>query len=303
MRLNVKERKIINAASRLSKAISRAFSHENCPFTMEQAREIDKFREAADHLRWSYPLRCRLRKVSTNDRLKTMFSGPLYTSDLHPWPVDKKGQPLEPICQIDLTIPSRLSSTRLGDGLLQLWMDGAHGHLRLLPQNCVRLTSLTSVPSWIGDYVWKHPKALRLKGKCTYWNEGYLVDAIDRPVLTVPDTLVAAMDERPTISGKLLNLAFDALENALKSEDLSDESLCELGLFGNFANIQYREIDRPDTLLVMESGALFTWGDCGNAQIFYRINSDGSVSFSFDWSSHALAKRGQRSAGGTLQPC
>jgi hypothetical protein len=286
MRLNVKERKIINAASRLSKAINRAFSHDSCPFTMEQAREIDKFREAADHLRWSYPLRCKLRKVSAADRLKTMFSGPLYTSDLHPWPLGKKGQPLEPICQIDLTIPSRLSSTRLGDGLLQLWMDGFQGHLRIVPKNCVKLTSLTSVSSLIANYVWKHPKALRLMGKCTSWNDGYLVNAIDRPVLTVPDTLVAAIDERPTIRGKLLNLAFDALEHALQHQDITDEGPGELGLFGNFANIQYREIDRPDTLLIMESGALFTWGNSGNAQIFYRINNDGNVSFSFDWSSY-----------------
>lgn len=92
MRVTSDDRKMINAANRLHKALDRAFSHDNCPFSMELARELEVFRSAAAHLRWSYPVLCELQTVTPKERLATMFSGPLYTSDLHPWPVDKRGQ-------------------------------------------------------------------------------------------------------------------------------------------------------------------------------------------------------------------
>ena len=284
MRVTSDDRKMINAANRLHKALDRAFSHDNCPFSMELARELEVFRSAAAHLRWSYPILCELQTVTPKERLATMFSGPLYTSELHPWPVNKRGKPFEPICQIDLTIPSQLSGLMLGDGLLQLWMDGVFGCLRLLPKHEVQISALTPVADSVINHVWNHPKAMRLHGTNDPWLQGHCVSAVLDPVLTIPQTLVSRFDERPELSGKMLNAAFDAMESALQADSAISRGAGQFGFFGNFYNIQYDEIDCPEALLLMETGDVFSWGDCGNAQIFYEFDKGGKVKFSFDWS-------------------
>lgn len=285
MRVSAKERLIIKQANRLCRAIDRSFAADNYPFGMEQAREIEVFRAAADHLRWSYPVGCEYRLLEPEDRLISMFSGPLYTSEIHPWPHDKKGNPLEPICQIDLAIPSKLGDLALGDSLLQLWMeDSIFGHLRLVPKHQAQLSTLTPVPSTAIKHVWPNPRALRHFRESNSWTHGYVMSSVYEPILIVPDTLVRAFDEVPPISSKRLHLAFDALGLALKDNEIIDQSPGEIGIFGNFDTIQYSEIECPEALLIMESGSMFMWGDCGNAQIFYAPNKSGGFEFSFDWS-------------------
>ena len=45
--------------------------------------------------------------------------------------------------------------------------------------------------------------------------------------------------------------------------------------------------EMPSCLLAFESSWPFIWGDCGNAQIFYKKNNvDGRLEFSFAWSCH-----------------
>jgi uncharacterized protein YwqG len=95
---------------------------------------------------------------------------------------------------------------------------------------------------------------------------------------------VNAFDEKPDFPGKKLNAIFDEMESVLQDNDVNDQSPGEIGFFGNFSNIQYREIECPDALLVLESGDIFLWGDCGNAQIFYEFDKEGKPNFSFDWS-------------------
>lgn len=284
MRVSAEERQIIKAADRLHKAIDRAFAHDNCPFSMALARELEVFRDAAAHLRWSYPVTSELQAITPEQRLETMFSGPLFTSEAHPWPMDKKGNPLEPICQIDLTLPSQISGLLLGDGLLQVWMDGVDGRIRLLARDEVGLRALTEVPAKIRDHVWHHTKAMRVYGQSEPWTHGHVITGVYEPVLTIPETLVNAFDEKPEFSGKRLNKIFDEMEISLQNDALIDQGPGEIGFFGNFSNIQYREIDCPDALLVMESGDIFLWGDCGNAQIFYEFDKEGKPNFSFDWS-------------------
>ena len=284
MRVSAEERQIIKAADRLHKAIDRAFAHDNCPFSMALARELEVFRDAAAHLRWSYPVTCELQAITPEQRLGTMFSGPLFTSEVHPWPMDKKGNPLEPICQIDLTLPSQISGLLLGDGLLQVWMDGVDGRIRLIAMGEVGLSTLTPVPENIRDHVWRHPKAMHVYGKSDAWTHGHVVTGVYEPVLTIPETLVNAFDEKPDFPGKKLNAIFDAMESALQECDNNDQGPGQIGFFGNFSNIQYREIECPDALLVLESGDIFLWGDCGNSQIFYEFDKEGKPKFSFDWS-------------------
>jgi hypothetical protein len=288
MRVSAKERQFIKAADRLHKAIDRAFSYDNCPFSMEEAQELEFYRDAAAHLRWSYPIGYEYRIVTQEDRLETLFSAPLFTSQAYPWPTDKKGNPLEPICQIDLRIPSELSGLVLGDGVLQLWMDGVDGRLRLIPRQEVEADNLTSVPACAQEYVWPLSKGFRLFKKSDPWREGYVMTAVYQPVLTVPESLVPAYENYSRdVPGKRLSMAFDAMEEALQHEEIVCQGAGELGFFGNFSNIQYREIECPETLMIMESGApngIFLWGGSGNAQIFYELSKEGAVEFSFSWS-------------------
>lgn len=55
-------------------------------------------------------------------RLSDMIGGIPYTSALYPWPLtDGSGNPMQPICQVDLGAASLLLGKGLGTGLLQLW--------------------------------------------------------------------------------------------------------------------------------------------------------------------------------------
>jgi hypothetical protein len=54
-------------------------------------------------------------------------------------------------------------------------------------------------------------------------------------------------------------------------------------LFGTFYDIQYRADERDTPLFCFDSDYGIEWGG-GTAQVFYKLNSDGGVSFSFDWS-------------------
>ncbi len=288
MRASAKERQFVKAADRLHKAIDRAFSYDNCPFSMEEARELEFYRDAAAHLRWSYPIGYECRTVAPEGRLETMFSGPLFTSEAYPWPTDKNDRPLEPICQIDLRIPSEKSGLPLGDGMLQLWMGGVDGRLRLISRQEVQAENLTPVPAFAKEYVWPLSRGFRLFKKSDPWTEGYAMTAVYHPVLTVPGSLVTAYQNYSRdVPGKRLSIAFDVMEEALQDEEIIYQSPGEIGFFGNFSNIQYSEIECPDTLMIIESGApngIFLWGNCGNAQIFYEFTKEGAVEFSFSWS-------------------
>lgn len=284
---SVKERALIKRADQFCRSIDRAFAAKNCPFSIEQASHIETFRLAADHLRWSYPAKISYMQIEPEHRLATMFSGPLYTDEANPWPHDKRGRPLEPICQIDLAVSSTLGDLHFGDGLLQLWMeDSIYGRLRLVPKHQVQLKSLTPVPFSAIQYVWPNPRGFRFFRESNDWSHGYVMTAVSTPVMTVPNTLVSVFDNIPIPpnAGMRLRQAFDAMERSLQNNEVVDQSPGEIGFFGNFSSIQYDEIDSPEVLIAMESGCMFMWGDCGNAQIFYAPNKSGNFDFSFEWS-------------------
>lgn len=282
---SAKERAFAKRAEQFCRSIDRAFAADNCPFSLEQAREIQLFRDRADHLRWAHPVEVKRSLIEPTHRLSAMFSGPLYTDEAYPWPHEKKGTPFEPICQVDLAIPSELSGTFFGDGLLQLWIeDSTEGRLRLIPREHVQESRLTPPPPSATNHVWPNPKAFELFEQRSTWTHGYTVSAIRPPVLTIPDTLVSAFDELPSFVGQRLAQAFAKMEQALQDEAVVGQHPGEIGFFGNFSTIQYDSINHPETLLIMESGEIFMWGDHGNAQIFYEPNKAGAFDFSFEWS-------------------
>ena len=56
-------------------------------------------------------------------------------------------------------------------------------------------------------------------------------------------------------------------------------------LFGTFSEIQYATDERPPPLFCFESDEFgLMWGDGGNAQLFYKLESSGAPTFTFEWS-------------------
>ncbi len=284
MKMSPKERMIVKQADRLCRAIDRSFASDKCPFDMELARDLEVARAAAGHLRWTYPVDYEYQFIEPENRISSMLSGPFFTSTDHPWPVDAKGTPLEPICQIDLTLPSEISGLALGDGLLQVWMDGVEGRLRCILERDAQVDKLTDVPQAAKDHIWPLAKGRSLFEQTDLWTHGYLMTGIYEPVITIPSGLTVDLDRLPCdIPNKPIVSAIAALNDAL-AEDIESRSTGSICFFGNFDSIQYREIDCPEALLLMESGDIFLWGDCGNAQVFYEPKKSGEIEFSFEWS-------------------
>lgn len=276
---------VISASEKLVAAIDTCLSDGRLSIDDAEIELLERTRDAASGLKWTYPVKCNFKKLTQMDRVKSLISGPLFTSELHPWPTSDDGKPLEPICQLNLTDAGSVAEISLGNGLLQLWMDGISGKLREIPHHDVHLDSLTDVPDEITSFVWESPMADRFYGTANPWTHGYVITGVRRRILTIPSRLTSLVEDRSQkFSAKAVEKAFASLEKLRESGGMSAPSPGELSYFGNFNPIQYDESERPDTLFLMESGDIFTWGDCGNAQIFYHYNPSGKLEFSFDWS-------------------
>lgn len=277
--------KAIVASENLASAIDTYLSDGNAKIDEDGTELLKRVRDAANGLKWTYSVKYNFKKLSGVDRTKPLISAPLYTSKKYPWPHSDDGKPLEPICQLNLAEAGAVAQISLGSGLLQLWMGDTEGMLREIPDHDVQLDQLTDVPNEIATFVWKSPMADRFYGTTESWTHGYVITGVRRRILTIPSNLMFLVEDRPRdFSYKLLDKAFLSLEKMQENGGMSPPSPGDVSYFGNFSAIQYDETERPDALLLMESGEIFTWGDCGNAQIFYRADQSGKVEFSFDWS-------------------
>lgn len=52
-----------------------------------------------------------------------MFGGRPFTSQKHPWPLNKKKRPYYPLIQIDLSQVSKITGKDFGHSLMQVWLD------------------------------------------------------------------------------------------------------------------------------------------------------------------------------------
>jgi hypothetical protein len=112
--------------------------------------------------------------------------------------------------------------------------------------------------------------------------ESVIITGTDKPVMSWPESLREALDD--------LAYNMDDENGAMIAEFLEIlprlTAPCAPNLFGNFDPIQYSVEDMPPCLLALDSDGPFTWGDCGNAQVFYIQTSDGPARFHFTWSCH-----------------
>lgn len=82
------------------------------------------------------------------NRLGSVVLGPVFTSRAHPWPVDGKGLPMAPLCQLNsIQFPQAIEGV---EGLVQVWMTQSTAGralplIRLVPTADVDVASLSPV--------------------------------------------------------------------------------------------------------------------------------------------------------------
>lgn len=228
------------------------------------------------------------------NRLGEVIKGPIYTSEEFPWP-EASGFPMAPLIQLDLRKSSEIGGIELGDGLLQVWMPHeaitTPLFIRMVPRAYTDLSKLTPTVTLPDEL-----EPLQKRGET--WSDelerfvpcqsfqitGYEVGRYTCQMAHPIQDNYPAKKLSASVETQQLIRDFDKkLKSFLKNGPKSfGSNYCHL--FGTFVRLQYFANEVPQPLFCFESDDLeFMWGDSGNAQLFYKIDGDGRVEFSFDW--------------------
>jgi hypothetical protein len=273
---------ILKAAAMARQMIDRSLHPDRCFYDRFTIARLEELYVQCGEFRWAWPLRLRESASHRVDRCRPLLGGPLFTSADYPWPIHG-GRALEPIAQIDLATVGAIGAVDLGSGLLQLWMGDTDGVLRVIPENAATHSELTAIPADLDalGYDERYNDPVRANTVPVWRRSSFAIIGHRPRVLSGPPLL------RTALEGCLVRNLRPALHRSLTRLDrlLPDTwSMPTPHYFGNFDLIQYDVIDRPPVVLALESDGIFFWGDCGNAQLFYKIAAVGAPEFSFDWS-------------------
>lgn len=263
--------------------------------THSQSEFMEDFRKGFASGTWSWKPVTKDVDDDKVDRLGEVILGPIYTCHEYPWP-EGSNLPMAPLIQLDLGKASEVGQIKLGDGLLQVWMPheavSTPLFIRVVPRAMVDKSKLAPVTDL--------PKNLSpLQSRNEVWNEAFekcvpcraiqitdyqakrYTSQIVHPIqVNYPVKALTSVVETQAMVKEFDKRLKPFLKNGAKGFHPGD---CHL--FGTFERIQYAADEVPKPLFCFESDELgFMWGDSGNAQLFYAIESDGKVSFSFDWS-------------------
>lgn len=269
---------LVALAAAADASIRRALSrgrrlHSEARYYLEQVQADCRI------FRWGHPLIVEWVATSEIDRTRPLLSGPLFTSERHPWP-NEDGVWLEPIAQIDLAEVGRLGGCDRGTGLLQAWMHGFEGWLRIIPVADVRRGLLTPIPGNVlaGDVQDDFNYRIGEDADPQWAEYSFAITGTKAPVLYPPWSFEA------TIHNALAYSLPGYVKGALRALlDALPENWSESAghYFGNFDEVQFSTRDMPPTLL--ELGEMFSWGDGGSGQLFYELTEQGPR-FSLQWS-------------------
>lgn len=99
-------------------------SHESLSFYDDELQALCSRVKSA---RIGYPFLLEERHPQLIDRLGNVLLGPIFTSNLHPWPFDEDAKPMAPLCQINTAqIPQALQGV---EGLVQVWLLQSKGSI------------------------------------------------------------------------------------------------------------------------------------------------------------------------------
>lgn len=102
-------------------------------------------RQLLDMHRYVLKATIELKPTAQLDRMGSLVAGPLYTNREFPWPTND-GVHLEPILQLDLDWLSAQVGRDVGEGLVQVWMDGHESLIRNLPRHAIAPDQMTPPP-------------------------------------------------------------------------------------------------------------------------------------------------------------
>ena len=198
--------------------------------------------------------------VVSVDRCASMYAGPFYSSEKHPWPLNKSGNPAEPIIQIDLAKVTILKTGHgsFGDGLLQVFStDWNADHTRVIPRADLS-APLMDVPKLIEvsygpeDWCHGHGEVTHIYGFAgPYFSccplEFYLPENCSDP---------------------------ETIELAKLISEISGHNDSGFHLFGSFYPVQYRPGEEPPTFFALDCDYGYFWGDSGTAQVRFKRNTE-----------------------------
>jgi hypothetical protein len=207
------------------------------------------------------------------DRKKSMLAGPFFTSQEYPIPTTSSGC-MTPIIQLDLKALSEISRKNFGDGLLQFWCDTDWDNefrdfIRVVPREVLNNAAMTAFESLDVD-AGPVPEEWIFDNSC---DEIEVISGFESMGMHAQTSYldVYAGD----LTEDQLSLISDDLAEFMKLTDLDNK----LHLFGSFYPIQYSSVDvGVDWNCLMHFPQ---WGSSGNAQVFYCLDKNGDMSFTF----------------------
>ena len=228
------------------------------------------------------------------DRLGEVIMGPIYTCSEYGWPtVD--GYPMAPLIQLDLAKASKIGGINLGEGLIQVWMPhkaimGKDQFIRVVPKEFVEAEKLTPVvdlpedidPLQVREEEWDD-EADDFVPAPAYQITGYAPKRCTIELRSIKGNhTIKEITSNTVLVGKIKE--FDNLMQSSEKKGPKSIRASNCHLFGTFCDIQYTAEEKPLPLFCFESDEFgLMWGDGGNAQLFYKIDSEGLPIFSFDW--------------------
>lgn len=142
------------AASRLLTALERLLAFASQNETQVGTDDLEFLIARVKAARTGFPMLQEERPAQQIDRLGSVLLGQVYTSHVHPWPLDSEGGPMAPLCQLNTAqFPIQMDGV---EGLVQVWLastGGAHGDslIRVIPTAEVDAAEMTPVIAHDGD--------------------------------------------------------------------------------------------------------------------------------------------------------
>lgn len=136
------------AASNLLTVLERLLAYTSENVIPARTDDLEFLIARVKGARTGFPLIKEERPAQKIDRLGSVLLGPVFTSDSHPWPLDREGGPMAPLCQMNTAqFPMKVDGL---NGLVQVWLaatGGAHGDslIRVIPDADVNAGDMTPV--------------------------------------------------------------------------------------------------------------------------------------------------------------
>lgn len=203
-------------------------------------------------------------------RCEGMVGGSLFSSHEYPWPASGAGW-AEPILQVSMTHINRMAGEPLGEGLLQLWMQGLDGHIRVIPWDAIRESCLTPEPQ---ERQTTFSRMARVGYPITGYSSPYIYASNDMEEDV--ESYLDGFDIKKSIQADLKELV------SMGKQQRASILLRSISFMGSFNSIQYSPGDIGRTIVALESGPYFGWGDSGNGQIALCADP-GESAFRFHW--------------------